>query len=146
MVLYRTDDFSKCRSTNIYDVLLYELFDRENESLLGNLLNVSFNDDVHKAMFAKYDTLVNEIDDKEQRLEFIKTILDYWKSYYNKDFKYAVWLYPLECVKAYVEFNDCDDMIPIIFGYDTSEYAVIKYEGEGTLYFYEELPPVKEKI
>ena len=145
MVLYRTDEFSSNRKTDIIEVLFYELFERENEALFGNLLSVTLNEDFKKTLSDEYMSLLGKPDQTAQ-YEFIHTIVDYWSRYYKKDFKYAIWLYPLDSVKAFVEFNEVDEgMVPLIFGYEASDVAVITYEGEGTLYFYNKEPEVKEK-
>ena len=145
MILYRTDEFSKNRTTDIVEVLLYELFDRENESLFENLLSISLNDEFKDTLSLEYKALL-DYPDREGQREFVKTLVGRWNFYYKRDFKYAIWLYPLENVQAYVEFNACDEMLPPIYGYETSGIAVISYENEGTLYFYDEEPEIKEKV
>ena len=145
MVLYRTDDFSKSRTTDITQVLMYELFDRENDQLLENLLSISLDDAWKEEMYRSYKNLTIKLDKSEQ-LEFVSELIENWNKYTGKNFKHAIWLYPLENVQFYIEFYAMDDMLPMIFGYETSDTSVIQYEGEGTLFFYEELPSVKERV
>lgn len=146
MTLYRTDEFSKERSTDISQVLMYELFDRENEQLFANLLSISLSDIFKEDKWSEYQSLI-EAANREAQKKFVDDLVFYWNQLTGRNFKYAVWLYPLDNVKLYIEFYACDEeMLPMIFGYETSDTAIIKYENEGTLYFYEELPEIKEKV
>lgn len=137
MVLYRTNDFDHgMYSTNIKDVLLYELLTKCNYDLLNNLVSLlSENSDIE--ILQKNISLAIDEFDKYRLSKYTDMLVERLNKHYSKDFKVALWLYPLDNVQEYYAFQGID---PAIYGYNTSNELLISYENEGSLYLYEDMP------
>ena len=145
MVLYRTNELSKDHTSDIDRVLMYEIFDRENDRLVKNLLSVYHTKEEKLSQFRLYKKLAFSAENEKQK-DYVKGLISSLNKAKGKNFKYALWLYPLDNVQAYTEFYACEDLLPLIFGYETSDTKIISYKDEGTLYLYEDTPQIKKKV
>lgn len=142
MVLYRTDDYNHEKmSTNLVDVITYEFFDRENDDALKGLIKFldltgGENDILKDAI--KY----RNRNDKAKVVNLIKDVISYIFEKTGHDLVIGLWLYPLKNVQDYYSFEGFD---PVIFGYEVSQFPILSYEGEGTLFAYEKMPDVCDK-
>lgn len=142
MVLYRTDDYNHEKmSTSLVDVIIYEFFDRENDDALKGL--IKFMD----LAGGEKDILESAIEyrnknDKAKIVNLIKDIISYIFEKTGHELVIGLWLYPLKNVQDYYSF---EGFYPIIFGYETSPFPILSYDGEGTLFAYEKMPEVCDK-
>lgn len=140
MTLYRTDTFKHDdQSTDLKDVLMYEFYIQVNydcfKGIKKLIKDLPFSEDEFLNAMDEYDEL------KISR--YVDAIIESLNKTFGKKFTTALWLYPLENVKTYYSFNGID---PVIFGYETSDVSLVSYEGEGTLFVYEEMPKIAEEV
>lgn len=144
MVLYRTDDFNhEMRTTSFREILYYEIYEMENSKIFLNMCNLIGIDYItaKKEWEKVYKELSN--DNKDFVYNYIDNLLKKYEGKIGYTVPYAIWLYPLDNVKDYYEFEGFD---PLIYGYNTSDNLIIFYKDEGSLYAYHEEPKPCETV
>ena len=140
MTLYRTDTFKHDdQSTALKDVLMYEFYIQVNYDCFKGIKKL-----IKDLPFSE-DEFLNAMDEYDEMKisRYVDSIIESLNKTFNKNFTTALWLYPLENVRTYYSFNGID---PVIFGYETSDVSLVSYEGEGTLFVYEEMPKIAEEV